>query len=83
MRNIIVVIVGVSILCLWAVSTRNMAVGYKQKADALQIQVDSLQTETFHLQNQVGRYELTLEYLNEVNPKAALQATNYLNHETE
>ena len=37
----------------------------------------------FILKTQLGRYELTLDYLQEVNPKAALQASNYMNHETE
>jgi hypothetical protein len=60
-----------------------MAVNHKQKAEQLQAQVDSLQSENFVLQTQLGRYELTLDYLQEVNPKAALQANNYMNHETE
>ena len=83
MKNIVVIIIGVGILCLWAVTTRNLAVENKQKAERLQAQVDSLQSENFILKNQIGRYELTIDYLQEVNPKAALQATNYLNHETE
>jgi len=83
MKNIVVIIIGVGILCIWAVTTRNLAVENKQKAERLQAQVDSLQSENFILKNQIGRYELTIDYLQEVNPKAALQATNYLNHETE
>lgn len=83
MKNIAVIIIGVGILCLWAVTTRNLAVENKQKAERLQAQVDSLQSENFILKNQIGRYELTIDYLQGVNPKAALQATNYLNHETE
>jgi hypothetical protein len=60
-----------------------MAINQKQKAEQLQTQVDSLKSENFILQTQLGRYELTLDYLQEVNPKAALQASNYMNHETE
>ena len=60
-----------------------MAVNQKQKVAQLQAQVDSLQSENFILQTQLGRYELTLEYLEKENPKAALQASNYMNHETE
>jgi hypothetical protein len=44
---------------------------------------DSLYDETFIKQVELGRYELSLNYLQEVNPKAALQFVNYMNHETE
>lgn len=46
-------------------------------------QIDSLQTELFNLQSINGRYELSLEYLYEVNPKAGKQFDEYLNNETE
>jgi len=82
-RNTVLLIIGVAILLFWAITTRNMAVNQKQKVVQLQAQVDSLQSENFTLQTQLGRYELTLDYLQEVNPKAALQASNYMNHETE
>jgi hypothetical protein len=45
--------------------------------------IDSLQAELFLLQSQNGRYELSLEHLYEVNPKAAKQFDDYLQHETE
>lgn len=45
--------------------------------------IDSLQSELFNANNAVGRYELSLEHLKEVNPKAAEEFENYLNHETE
>ena len=45
--------------------------------------VDSLQEELFMLQTQNGRYELSLEHLYEVNPKAAKQFDDYMSHETE
>lgn len=45
--------------------------------------IDSLQSELFNANNAVGRYELTLEHLKEVNPKAAKEFENFLNHETE
>lgn len=82
-RNTILLVIGVAILLFWAITTRNMAINQKQKAEQLQAQVDSLKSENFILQTQLGRYELTLDYLQEVNPKAALQASNYMNHETE
>ncbi len=82
-RNILVLIIGVAILLFWAITTRNMAVSHKQKAEQLQAQVDSLQSENFVLKTQIGRYELSEEHLKEVNPKAAKDFTNYLEHETE
>jgi hypothetical protein len=45
--------------------------------------VDSLQEEIFMLQSQNGRYELSLEHLYEVNPKAGKEFTNFMEHETE
>ena len=56
----------------------------------LQHQVDSLTTIKDSLVNEVfihevtnGRYEITLDHLQETNPKAALEFINYMNHETE
>jgi hypothetical protein len=45
--------------------------------------IDSLHDELFinHVMN--DRYELTLDHLNKVNPKAALEFVNFMNHETE
>ena len=45
--------------------------------------VDSLNDEIFNLQSMNGRYELSLQYLEEVNPKAAKQFNDYLTNETE
>ena len=44
---------------------------------------DSLQEEIFMLQSQNGRYELSLEHLYEVNPKAGKEFQDYMEHETE
>jgi hypothetical protein len=51
--------------------------------DSLQNLVDSLHDELFikHITN--GRYELSLEHLYEVNPKAAKEFTEFMEHETE
>jgi hypothetical protein len=46
-------------------------------------QMDSLQAELFNLQSINGRYELALEHLYEVNPKAGKEFDEYLNNETE
>ena len=45
--------------------------------------VDSLQEELFMLQTQNGRYELSLEHLYEVNPKAGKEFQNFMEQETE
>ena len=45
--------------------------------------IDSLNDELFILQTQNGRYELSLEHLYEVNPKAGKQFTEFMEHETE
>ena len=50
-----------------------------QKAEV----IDSLQTELFNAQTINGRYELSLEHLYEVNPKAGKTFTDYMEHETE
>jgi hypothetical protein len=44
---------------------------------------DSLHNELFIQHTQLGRYELSLEYLYEVNPKAGKQFTEFMEHETE
>jgi hypothetical protein len=46
-------------------------------------EIDSLQTELFLLQTTNGRYIMALEYLYDVNPKAAKQFDEYLNNQTE
>lgn len=45
--------------------------------------IDSLNVEIFNLQTQNGRYELSLEHLYEVNPKAGKQFTEFMETETE
>lgn len=51
--------------------------------DSLTKIVDSLETEVFSANNAAGRYELSLQHLEEVNPKAAKQFNDYLTKETE
>lgn len=53
------------------------------KTDSLEMVIDSLQTETFLLQTQNGRYELSLEHLYEVNPKGGKEFTEFMENETE
>ena len=56
---------------------------YKAKYDSLQNRADSLHDELFNAKVWSGRYELTLDHLQEVNPKATLEFVNFMNHETE
>jgi len=56
---------------------------FKVEVKILQSTTDSLHDEAFIKHVQLGRYELTLDHLQEVNPKAALEFVNFMNHETE
>lgn len=51
--------------------------------DSLTKLVDSLNNEAFSANNAMGRYELSLQHLEEINPKAAKQFNDYLTNETE
>jgi hypothetical protein len=55
----------------------------QHQLDVVTAQRDSLHDEDFAKSVELGRYELTLDYLQEKNPKAALQFVNYMSHETE
>ena len=56
---------------------------FKVEVKTLQSTVDSLYDENFIKHVQLDRYELTLDHLEKVNPKAALEFVNFMNHETE
>jgi uncharacterized coiled-coil protein SlyX len=45
--------------------------------------IDSLQTKVFQTQTLNGQYEMTLNHLEEANPKAAKQFQDYFLSETE
>ena len=45
--------------------------------------IDSLHDELFNAKVEAGRYELSLEHLKEINPKAGKQFEDYMAHETE
>ena len=51
--------------------------------DSLSIKYDSLREEHFIISVNNGRYEVTLEHLKEINPKAAKQFEDFLENETE
>jgi hypothetical protein len=45
--------------------------------------VDSLRSEIFILETEIGRWELSLQHLYEVNPKVGKEFTQFMEHETE
>ena len=45
--------------------------------------IDSLHDELFNAKVEAGRYELSLEHLYEVNPKAGKEFQDFMEHETE
>jgi len=59
----------------------------RQKTQIIELKsqsgIDSLQTELFTKQTEVGKYELSLEHLKEINPDAAKEFEDYMSHETE
>ena len=80
--------------CIWlSVKVANMQVDL-EKTEAInsvlqhqtvkmQNQIDSLRDESFITSTVNGRYELSLEYLKGVNPKAAEKFENFMNTQTE
>jgi hypothetical protein len=44
---------------------------------------DSLRSEIFILETELGRWELSLQHLYEVNPTAGKEFTQFMEHETE
>ena len=51
--------------------------------DSLQNRCDSLYDELFQANVERGRYELSLEHLYEINPKAGKEFQEFMEHETE
>ena len=71
-------------LFLYTMYTQNTKITKLKTAVVKQEKViDSLQTKVFEIQTLNGQYELSLNHLEEVNPKAAKQFQNYLLSETE
>jgi hypothetical protein len=79
---IALVIIILALSAMLTIQTRSIT-QLNRKAIADQNTIDSLHDELFinHVMN--DRYELTLDHLNKVNPKAALEFVNFMNHETE
>ena len=84
MKKLVIVlfIVILALSAMLTIQTRSIT-QLNRKAIADQNTIDSLHDELFinHIMN--DRYELTLDHLNKVNPKAALEFVNFMNHETE
>ena len=84
MKKLIIalVIVILALSAMLTIQTRSIT-QLNRKAIADQNTIDSLHDELFinHVMN--DRYELTLDHLNKVTPKAALEFVNFMNHETE
>ncbi len=55
----------------------------QSKVDSLEAVSDELNAELFATVNELGRYQLSLNYLNYQNPKAAQQFEDYLYTKTE
>lgn len=71
-------------LFLYTMYTQNAKITELKTAVVKQEKViDSLQTKVFQTQTLNGQYEMTLNHLEEVNPKAAKQFQNYILSETE
>jgi hypothetical protein len=79
---IVLIIVILALSAILTMQTRGIT-QLNRKAIDDQNTIDSLYTELFIYQSEIGRYELTLNHLNEVNPKAATEFINYMSHETE
>ena len=75
-----VVVVGIPIMIFIVVfDIVTQVTGMQAKVQT----VDSLQTEIFILQTEIGRYELGVEYLKEEDSVAAKKLQDYINNQTE
>ena len=75
------------IICIWLAFRTT---GQDRTIDELEVnntalsnKADSLKSELFITSTVIGRYELSLDYLKESNPKAAKEFEKFYNHETE
>ena len=79
---IALVVVILALSTMLTIQTRGIN-QLNRKAIADQNTIDSLHDELFINSVTLGRYELTLDHLQEVNPDAALEFVNFMSHETE
>ena len=73
----------VGILFYTLFDLRQQVSSLKKELVVVTAQKDSLHYENFIKGVELGRYELSLDYLQDKNPNAALQFVNFMNHETE
>jgi hypothetical protein len=82
------------IICLWlAFKTHNQEqfvddaeqsnIVLRDSISKLNVKLDSLHDEAFNASTVNGRYELSLEFLKEINPKAAKDFEEFYDHQTE
>jgi hypothetical protein len=73
----------VGILFYTLFDLRQQVSSLKKELAVVTAQKDSLYDENFSRHVELGRYELSLDYLQSKDPNAALQFVNFMNHETE
>ena len=82
------------IICIWlAIKVSNQERHIRKMEDLnitltdsvtkLNSRIDTLYDDSFNTSTVNGRYELSLEHLKEVNPKAAQEFVNFMNTQTE
>jgi hypothetical protein len=86
-KSLRITIVVLFLLLLFTIATLNKATTKIDQQNveikSMQDKLDSLHDENFNNQVMNGRYELSIEHLKEINPKAAEELTDFLEHETE
>ena len=81
--NAVLSIGTVGILFYTLFDLRQQVNALKKELVITTAQRDSLHDENFIKHVQLDRYELSLDYLQDKNPNAALQFINYMSYETE
>lgn len=82
--SICIVLFAISISTLSANRQLHQQVtAQKQFIEQRESLIDSLHAEMFILNSQLGRVELSLDHLNQVNPKAFGEFSRFYDHETE
>lgn len=75
---------GTVLALLYTIYGQNKELTILRASDATyKTKVDSLEIELFNSKNEIGRYEITLDYFREVNPKEANRFEKFLITETE
>lgn len=80
--RIALVAISLMLLVEVVVNSRNTSIA-KTNIEQLEKQVDSLQNELFIQKTIVGRYELSLEHLKEIDNNTYLDVKTYLESQTE